>query len=51
MILEIEFYNGGTYQYFNLPLHEYEVLMSSSLKGRYFSQDIKKDGYRWGKIR
>ena len=41
-ILEIEFNNGGIYQYSNVPLSEYESLISASSVGQYFHQNIKE---------
>lgn len=38
--LEIEF-RSGIYQYFNVPYHIYEELMSSSSAGTYHHQNIK----------
>lgn len=49
--LEIEFHNGGVYQYFNVPHHRYDGLMSASSKGSYFDAYIKKAGYRYRKVR
>lgn len=49
--LEIEFHNGGIYQYFGVPEHRYEGLMNASSKGSYFDSYIKKAGYRYRKIR
>jgi KTSC domain len=50
-ILEVEFHNGGIYQYFNVPEHKYDGLMRASSKGSYFDTYIKKAGYRYRKIR
>lgn len=41
MILEIEFQNGGVYQYFEVPEVAHAELMSASSKGRYFNQNIR----------
>jgi hypothetical protein len=49
--LEIEFHSGGIYQYYEVPIHRYEGLMSASSKGSYFDTYIKKAGYRYRKIR
>jgi len=49
--LEIEFHSGGTYQYYGVPQHRYEGLMSASSKGSYFDAYIKKAGYRYRKVR
>jgi hypothetical protein len=49
-ILEIQFHHGGVYQYFAVPLAEYEGLMRASSKGSYFSVRIK-GLYRYRKVR
>jgi hypothetical protein len=51
MILEIEFHNGGIYQYFNVPESKHEGLMHAGSHGQYFDAYIKKGGYRFKKIR
>lgn len=48
-ILEIEFNNGNVYEYYDVPLHEYEGLMSADSKGTYLNANIKKGGYRYSK--
>ncbi len=42
--LEIEFLNGGIYQYFGVSLETYEGLMSAGSKGSFFDRNIKKAG-------
>jgi len=49
MVLEIEFHDGGVYQYSNVPQHVYEGLMLASSKGSYFHQRIK-GRYRYRKV-
>tara|TARA_R110002049_G_scaffold272440_1_gene449970 strand:+ start:2417 stop:2629 length:213 start_codon:yes stop_codon:yes gene_type:complete len=49
-ILEIEFNNGGVYQYFDVPENVYEELMSASSHGQYFDRNIKKAGYEFQKM-
>lgn len=39
--LEIEFNNGGVYQYAGVPEGEYEGLMNAGSKGQYFHANIK----------
>lgn len=39
--LEVEFKGGAVYQYFNVPLFEYERLMAAPSHGVYFSANIK----------
>jgi hypothetical protein len=41
-ILEVEFLNGGVYQYSGVPAAIYEELMNASSKGTYINQVIKK---------
>jgi hypothetical protein len=51
MTLEVEFLNGGIYQYSNVPAHVQSGLMSASSHGSYFDTHIKKGGYSYRKIR
>lgn len=48
--LEIEFKDGGLYQYFSVPETVYSCLMSASSHGSYFAAYIKKGGYRFKKV-
>lgn len=50
-ILEVEFLDGSVYQYFGVPPHIYEGLMSASSHGTFLSQYIKKGGYEYKKIK
>jgi len=50
-ILEIEFLQGGVYQYLNVPQSVYDGLMKASSHGQYFDRNVKKAGYRCRKIR
>lgn len=47
--LEIEFLNGGVYQYFDVPLHIYNGLMNASSHGQYLAENIKGN-YRYSKV-
>lgn len=47
--LEIEFLNGGVYQYFDVPQHVYEEIMSANSHGQYLAQNIKGI-YRYSKV-
>jgi len=47
--LEIEFLNGGVYQYFDVPQHVYEELMSAGSHGQYLARNIK-GAYRYSKV-
>jgi hypothetical protein len=40
-ILEIEFQDGGIYQYFRVPQNVHAGLMSASSKGSYFARYVK----------
>jgi len=48
--LEIEFHNGGIYQYFQVPQEIYEGLMNAGSKGTFFHQFIRKAGYPYTKV-
>jgi len=48
--LEVEFNSAEIYQYFNVPEHLYQNLMSASSKGQ-FLNDFIKFSYRYQKIR
>jgi len=47
--LEIEFLNGGIYQYFDVPINVYQELMSAGSHGQYLAQQIK-GRFRYAKI-
>ena len=47
--LEIEFLNGGVYQYFDVPQHVHQELMKASSHGQYLAQNIK-GAYRFSKV-
>lgn len=47
--LEIEFLNGGVYQYFDVPQHVYDGIMTADSKGKYFHANIK-GVYRYAKL-
>ena len=47
--LEIEFHNGGVYQYFDVPKRIYEELMSADSHGGYLARGIK-GVYRFSKV-
>ncbi len=49
-VLEVEFVNGGIYQYFGVPQQLYERFMAAPSKGRFFSSHIR-DKFRTRKIR
>ena len=49
--LEVEFLNGGLYQYFGVPASVHAGLMAASSHGSYFDAHIKKGPYRFRKLR
>lgn len=49
--LEVEFLNGGLYQYSGVPASKHQGLMAASSKGSYFDVHIKKAGYPYKKLR
>jgi hypothetical protein len=48
--LEIEFYSGGIYQYFGVPVSVYNNLMDAASHGSYFYHFIR-DVYVYRRIR
>lgn len=42
-VLTIKFHNGGTYQYYNVPLDIYKNLMAAESHGSYFHKYIKNN--------
>lgn len=49
--LEVEFNNGGIYQYHSVPQPVFNELMSASSHGEYFDRNVKKAGYQYTKVR
>lgn len=47
--LEIQFKNGGIYQYFDVPEQVYNGIMRASSHGEYLAQYIKGH-YRYSKV-
>ena len=47
--LEVEFTSGDVYQYFNVPEHLYQGLMSAASKGQFLNDSIKYS-YRYQKV-
>jgi hypothetical protein len=39
--LEVEFVNGGVYEYLDVPPEKHEALLAAESKGRYLTQQIK----------
>lgn len=40
-ILEVEFNNGGVYQYIGVPEYEFDGIMNAASKGTYLNANIK----------
>lgn len=40
-MVDIQFHNGGTYRYYNVPAEVYVKLYNSESKGRFFHKEIK----------
>ncbi|SFB22224.1 KTSC domain-containing protein [Azotobacter beijerinckii] len=49
--LEVEFHNGGLYEYSGVPASIHAGLMAASSHGSYFDAHIKNGPYRYRKIR
>lgn len=47
--LEVEFKNGGIYQYSGVPEHEFTNVMNADSHGKYFIANIK-DRYPYTKL-
>lgn len=47
--LQVEFLNGGTYQYFDVPEYHYTGLLNASSVGKYLNDHIK-GSYRYSKV-
>jgi hypothetical protein len=48
--LQVQFINGGIYEYQGIPQEIYEGLMAAGSKGQFLDQYIKKGGYPYSKI-
>jgi hypothetical protein len=46
-ILEIEFNSWSVYQYYDIPLEEYEWIMSADSHGQYFHSNINECYEYW----
>ena len=49
MTLTIEFKSGMTYQYFDVPEHVFNELLSAGSAGQYLAQNIKSS-YRYARM-
>jgi hypothetical protein len=50
LTLRVEFLNGTSYEYYNVPKEVFEELLNSSSKGQYLNSNIKKGGYPYSKL-
>jgi len=48
--LEVQFLNGGIYQYYGIPCDIFEGLMAAGSKGSFFQQNIRNAGYPCSKV-
>lgn len=48
-ILEVEFKNGGVYQYFDVPGAIFAQMQSASSKGQFLAQNVKGH-YRYARV-
>jgi hypothetical protein len=46
--LTVEFHNGGTYEFFDVPESAYQELMAAGSHGEYFARNIR-GRYRYAK--
>ena len=51
LILEIEFYSGATYQYYQVSEEVYQGLINAGSVGRFFHEHIKNAGFTYKKIK
>lgn len=47
-VLEVEFIDGSSYQYFGVPERVYKALMAAESRGRYFNDRVR-DAYIYGR--
>lgn len=47
--LEVEFNSGSVYQYFDVPQHVYEGLLTAESAGRFLNAEIK-GAYRYARL-
>lgn len=40
-VLKVEFKNGGTYSYFDVPNHVFDGMKGAASKGQYLAQQVK----------
>ncbi len=48
-VLAVEFKNGGTYNYYDVPQMVYEQMNAASSKGQFLGQNIK-GAYRYARV-
>ena len=50
-ILEVEFLNGSIYDYYEVPERLFVGIMQANSHGKYLNENIKKQGYKYKRIR
>lgn len=48
-VLTVEFKNGGTYNYYDVPLPVYAQMNAATSKGKFLAQNIKNN-YRYARV-
>ena len=48
-VLTVEFKNGGTYNYYDVPLAVYAQMNAATSKGQFLAQNIKNN-YRYARV-
>lgn len=48
-VLTVEFKNGGTYNYYDVPQRTYEQMNAASSKGQFLAQNVK-GVYRYARV-
>ncbi len=48
-VLTVEFKNGGTYNYYDVPSSVYERMNAAASKGQFLAQNIKNT-YRYARV-
>jgi hypothetical protein len=49
-ILEIEFHNGAVYQYFEVPPHIHQKLVTADSPGTYFNANIRHADFKYRQL-
>ena len=49
LILQVEFKNGGLYNYFDVPQHVFDAMKQAPSKGQFLAHDIKGN-FRYARV-